>query len=565
MVDYNEFAEKFKAKNPAYADRDNRTLAEALIKKHPEYADRVTFDNAAQQEQTQEQPQEPQSMLGTMKQVGTSVAKSAFPEIATAVDAFNSPASQPAKDLSEMPMRGLRGIGTGLVSGLQRASEATQPGYVPETTGEKVADIGAGLLDPRGMAAAVGPLGKAAEGAAAVGSALETSGAKAINKAIQLRPKTLASLMKSGENPVDAGVRIGKELMDIGVDIGSDKKMYDTAIKARKVSGKNIGQIYDTLKKEGVYAEIMPANEALQPVFDKLNQLNSAATSAVKVRAKPFQEVFDHLLDKASKQGNQLHINDIRKVIKEIGPLVNKGDEATQEVMGELYGTLAKARDSMVEYGAKMIADDTLKTALLAENRKYSMLSKIMPDIKQVGLKSGVGKGKEFSLLHPLDTGTDVLGPSVAKGKIKIGRALQTGFPSLKDDKTLQNLLAKLKNQKGEISLGGQNSMVPGMEKTHLNEMWGNMAKAQGVKQKTISEFVHPEQMKLPIISPAEIKEKIPYAIYRGKGFGGEFYDIYNSPLNSKSNVRVTLSGENAIEQMKKHGIPVVGRLKDAK
>ncbi len=45
-MDYNEFAEKFKAQNPDYADRDNKTLAEALVKKHPYYADKVTFDDS---------------------------------------------------------------------------------------------------------------------------------------------------------------------------------------------------------------------------------------------------------------------------------------------------------------------------------------------------------------------------------------------------------------------------------------------------------------------------------------------------------------------------------------
>jgi hypothetical protein len=44
MINYNEFAEKYKAKNPAYKDRDNRALAEAVIKKNPVYASKVSFD-----------------------------------------------------------------------------------------------------------------------------------------------------------------------------------------------------------------------------------------------------------------------------------------------------------------------------------------------------------------------------------------------------------------------------------------------------------------------------------------------------------------------------------------
>jgi hypothetical protein len=42
-MDFNEFAETVKAKHPEYKDRDNRTLAEAVVKKYPEYASKVTF------------------------------------------------------------------------------------------------------------------------------------------------------------------------------------------------------------------------------------------------------------------------------------------------------------------------------------------------------------------------------------------------------------------------------------------------------------------------------------------------------------------------------------------
>ena len=45
-VDYKDFARRIREKNDgAYADKDDRVLAEAYIKKHPSYASRVTFDN----------------------------------------------------------------------------------------------------------------------------------------------------------------------------------------------------------------------------------------------------------------------------------------------------------------------------------------------------------------------------------------------------------------------------------------------------------------------------------------------------------------------------------------
>ena len=40
-LDYNEFAEKIKAKYPEYKDVDNYTLASKMVEKYPEYAPQV--------------------------------------------------------------------------------------------------------------------------------------------------------------------------------------------------------------------------------------------------------------------------------------------------------------------------------------------------------------------------------------------------------------------------------------------------------------------------------------------------------------------------------------------
>ena len=40
-----DFANKIKEKYPEYKDKDNKTLAEAMIKKYPEYKDKVAIDN----------------------------------------------------------------------------------------------------------------------------------------------------------------------------------------------------------------------------------------------------------------------------------------------------------------------------------------------------------------------------------------------------------------------------------------------------------------------------------------------------------------------------------------
>ena len=54
MLHYTEFAKKIKEKYPAYKDRDDRVLAEAMIKKYPVYKDKVTFDDIDDTQQTDE-------------------------------------------------------------------------------------------------------------------------------------------------------------------------------------------------------------------------------------------------------------------------------------------------------------------------------------------------------------------------------------------------------------------------------------------------------------------------------------------------------------------------------
>jgi hypothetical protein len=44
-MNYKDFAKLYKEKYPVYADRDDRALAEAVLRKYPVYADRVEFDD----------------------------------------------------------------------------------------------------------------------------------------------------------------------------------------------------------------------------------------------------------------------------------------------------------------------------------------------------------------------------------------------------------------------------------------------------------------------------------------------------------------------------------------
>ena len=46
-MNYNEFAQKIKAKYPEYADMDNLELTQKIIAKYPEYKEQVVFEQPA--------------------------------------------------------------------------------------------------------------------------------------------------------------------------------------------------------------------------------------------------------------------------------------------------------------------------------------------------------------------------------------------------------------------------------------------------------------------------------------------------------------------------------------
>lgn len=111
-MDYNEFAEKIKAKYPDYSDMDNRTLAQKMVAKFPEYSD-VTFD----------QPYKP-SMLESTAGAINSVVDPIAGVVGKAAQAYSN-AFPPAKVGGAI----LGAVGEGLnKAGEYVAEKGAQPG-----------------------------------------------------------------------------------------------------------------------------------------------------------------------------------------------------------------------------------------------------------------------------------------------------------------------------------------------------------------------------------------------------------------------------------------------------
>ncbi len=262
-------------------------------------------------------PSESNSLVDTAKTVGKSVLNAALPEVSTAVDAYNSPMGQKAQEISGIPMRGLRGVMTGAANldqgpqaALQRASEATQPGFEPKNIQENAADIGAQLLDPRNIAGSemmAGPVQKGAaksvatigdlvnEGLAKLskwklGASVPEQGAEIAAKAKFNLPTVTPEEIETGVSKVQdalntAKTKVGKVLNDAKEAIGIP------ASKEAKEASLLAGKGLHGLGKEEVNSEIQvmldsKTPEELSANIAKFKQMTSAGTSDPKLTAR---------------------------------------------------------------------------------------------------------------------------------------------------------------------------------------------------------------------------------------------------------------------------------------
>jgi hypothetical protein len=297
-----------------------------------------------------------------------------------------------------------------------------------------------------------GGIGAAKIGAKAlrgVGSAFESAGARGVNYAVGLRPQTIEAITKAGQNPVDVGVNIGSRLAQERIIGSTPKQTFDNLIKARQTAGSEVGR---ALKEIG--NPTVDMDTALKPLLDATTERTGAITAARKTMGKPFEQVYNYLVETASKKGNVIGLEDIRKAMKEVGPMTHKGAEEVQAAMSELYGTLANVQDNIITQLANTAKKLDLKQALLKANEKYSLYSRILPDIERSASKAAAGKTS--LLASPLTAAKQF---AAAKGSglmARTGTAMQ-GFPVAAqgaNEAVLQAVRAKMGSQKGELTLG---------------------------------------------------------------------------------------------------------------
>lgn len=298
-----------------------------------------------------------------------------------------------------------------------------------------------------------------------VGKSLERAGAKGTNYAAGIREGTLRGMTRAGQNPGEVGLKLGGELAKSGAIKGSSIETFNEAAKLKDASGKAVGKALDNISKEAQkYGEVenplaMDAKSSLQPLFDSWQEKAKGLTTASKNLAKPFKEVYTGLMKQAEKQGGKITTDDVRKAMKEIGPLTHKGSEEVQAAMSEVYGVMANMRDKMVTTLANQAKNPSLKADLLNSNAEYSRWLRIMPDLAKASGKEAVDGSSFFRSMRDLTRH-----PVVTKNLHKLGSAMKNnslpGFPLAETGTTnkaaLDRALAMLKGTKAPLVAGNQ-------------------------------------------------------------------------------------------------------------
>ncbi len=397
-----ELAGKIKAKYPDYADMDNQVLVEKITAKHPEY----------------------KAQLDTPSSPMADVVKSAVSMALPSAD-FNKPlapeSTNPIIGGAQAAIQTLRDptrISATMSAPGQAAGQGVENAIGPNhPVLGKIANFGVSMaLDPQtymlGGVAKAGKTSKVSE--------LATAEA---NKAADIMPKTIENMTRAGESQADKAHQVGKILLDDGVLKTSAKETEKAALGQLKKYGQDVGSALDDIAKaskkvtgQAIDSEVehgAAAHEVLKPLNETLQGFADSVTEARKNLAKPFENVKTWLSAKAESQNGKITIDNIKHVMDEIGPMTQKGNEETQLAMSELYGTLAKMRDNVVEKIAADSGIPALGKNLLEANSKYSTYLHIMPDIARKATKEALGRGP--GLAEPGKAITQKAAPIVAK------------------------------------------------------------------------------------------------------------------------------------------------------
>ena len=309
-----------------------------------------------------------------------------------------------------------------------RQSRVTIPGLVnkgemfrQEMNPNLAAGLGTTLaMAPDLMMTAAAPINTAKTRAPEALNVIERMGAKGVNNAMGIQPRTITD-MAGSKNPYDVGTKLGVKLVQEGAVGSSAGKSFENAARIKQQFGESVGSAIEKIRSTGVPTTI-EAKGALQPFVDNWAKYSDSFLSGNKALAKPFEQVYGKLSEISQKANGQLGLDDIRSVMDEVGEAIYNAAEGSpkEAAYKKIYGVLAKTREDIVQNIANQVNDKQLAQNLLDANAGYSRYSQIMPDIRKAAAKDAVG-GDGILSGGPLRAiGKSFKGP-IAKAAVKDG------------------------------------------------------------------------------------------------------------------------------------------------
>lgn len=260
---------------------------------------------------------------------------------------------------------------------------------------------------------------------------LQRLGTKGVNSHAGITPETVHTMTRAGQNPAEIGATIGKRLVDDQVLGQSPSETFDRVSAKRQEFGQSVQKALDQIKQanrtSGEWADVedslhIDATKALKPLLDKKVSLANSPFSANKRMARPWTEAYTYLADQANASGGKTSLDHVNGAMKHVGEMLGKLEKGTESYKNaaSLYGTLANARDAMVNDIAGRLGDPALASNLLKANQGYSFYSRIMPDISWQAATDAVG-GPDMSILGTIKTEAR---PLLSRMAVRTGNAL---------------------------------------------------------------------------------------------------------------------------------------------
>lgn len=210
---------------------------------------------------------------------------------------------------------------------------------------------------------------------------------------------------RSGENPADTRNTIGsflRENTEKGATRGQD---YEDFLKLRNtVAGPAVEKALGDIQEAGKGidpnwdATKFDSEDLRMSLIDEAHKLQNSGFKDAQGMAKPWQEIHGWIADKAGDTG-LLSLDDLKQAMEHTGDMLGNVSPTSDKfrTYSHMYGVLADARDKAVEQIAAQTEHPELAQNLLAANKQYSTIARLLPALKSAAAAGESGTGGAFT------------------------------------------------------------------------------------------------------------------------------------------------------------------------